>query len=106
MNESLYDLLKGLLTKNSIKVDNTELRLQLLGHPSYPSLHSITGVLDHFRIPNLAIEIPQTEENISLLPDYFIAHVKNKKNDDFVLVNKKGQELRVQYEGGKKNLYQ
>ncbi|MDE5421648.1 cysteine peptidase family C39 domain-containing protein [Ancylomarina sp. DW003] len=104
MNESLYDLLKGLLTKNSIKVDNTELRLQLLGHPSYPSLHSITGVLDHFRIPNLAIEIPQTEENISLLPDYFIAHVKNKKNDDFVLVNKKGQELRVQYEGGKKEL--
>lgn len=104
MDENLYNLLKGLLTKNSIKVDNTELKLQLLGHPSYPSLHSITGVLDHFRIPNLAIEIPQTEENISFLPDHFIAHVKNEKNDDFVLVSKKDQKFQVQYEGRKAEL--
>lgn len=104
MNESLYDLLKGLLSKNSIKVDKTELKLQLLGHPSYPSLHSITGVLDHFRIPNLAVEIPQTEENISVLPDHFMAHVNNKKSDDFVLVSKKDQKLQVQYKAGKTDL--
>ena len=104
MNESLYDLLKGLLTKNSIKVDKAELKLQLLGHPSYPSLHSITGVLDHFRIPNLAVEIPQTEENISVLPDHFIAHIKSKKNDEFVLISKKDQKFRIQYEGGKVEL--
>ena len=25
-----------------------ELEFQLLSHPSYPSLHAVTGVLDHF----------------------------------------------------------
>ena len=104
MDESLYYLLKQLLTRNSIKVNNDELRLQLLGHPSYPSLHSITGVLDHFNIPNLAIEIPKTEENIDLLPVHFIAHVGINGNDHFVLISKKEKAFQITYEDKKTEL--
>ena len=94
MDESLLYLLKGLLTRNSIRINDEELRLQLFGHPSYPSLHSITGVLDHFNIPNLAIEIPKTEENISFLPDHFIAHIDDKRGDRFVIIDKLNQEFK------------
>lgn len=97
MDENLFYLLKGLLSKNGIKVNNAELKLQLFGHPSYPSLHSLTGVLDHFKIPNLAIEIPKTEENISILPEHFIAHVDGKRGNYFVLVNKKQQNFQINY---------
>jgi len=95
MDESLLFLLKRLLTKNRITVNEDELRLQLFGHPSYPSLHSITGVLDHFNISNLAIEIPKSEENISFLPDHFIAHIDDKEGDRFVLIDKLNQGFKV-----------
>ncbi|RXQ95950.1 hypothetical protein EO244_06510 [Ancylomarina salipaludis] len=104
MDESLYYLLKQLLTRNNIKVNNDELRLQLLGHPSYPSLHSITGVLDHFHIPNLAIEIPQTQESIDLLPLHFIAHVGVNGNNHFVLISKKEKGVQITYEDQKTEL--
>ncbi|MDQ1772501.1 thioredoxin domain-containing protein [Labilibaculum sp. A4] len=104
MDENLFFLLKELLTKNSIKVNNEELKLQLFGHPSYPSLHSLTGVLDHFNIPNLAIEIPKTEENIALLPDYFIAHIENNGSDNFALISKKADAIQITREGKKSEL--
>jgi len=101
MKEDLLSLLKELVNRNRIRVDTEELKLQLLGHPSYPSLHSITEVLDHFNIPNLAIEIPKTEENITLLPNHFIAHIGNNGNDNFALISKNKQSVQIIYEGKK-----
>ncbi|MPQ49070.1 thioredoxin domain-containing protein [Marinifilum sp. N1E240] len=101
MNENLFLILEGLLVKNKIKVDNDELRLQLFGHPTYPSLNSLTGVLDHFKVPNLALEIPKSEENIEFLPNHFIAHIKNENGDNFALISKHNNGLRMS-ENGKK----
>ncbi|WP_130308059.1 vitamin K epoxide reductase family protein [Ancylomarina subtilis] len=95
MDESLLYLLKELLNRNRIKINNDELKLQLLGHPSYPSLHSITGVLNHFNIPNLAVEIPKTKENINYLPDHFIAHINDEHGENFVLVDKFDQDFKI-----------
>ena len=54
MDAQLYQLLQLLIVKNNIQLHKEELKLQLLSHPSYPSLHSVTGVLEHFGVPNVA----------------------------------------------------
>jgi len=95
-------LLKLLLKKSNVKVDEDELEFQLLSHPSYPSLHSITGVLDHFSIKNYALEIPNNFEAIELLPKNFLALVKTNEYDGFALASK--QEFGVQvFFGDKRN---
>ena len=105
MKNSLIYLLKGLLKKNKIKVDEKELEFQLLSHPSYPSLHSLTGVLDHFKIKNLALEVPKDIESLNQLPKVFIAYIKEEKTDDFVLVTNTNYNIQLVFdENKKKNL--
>ena len=86
MNNSLLYILKKLLQENKIKFDEKELEFQLLSHPSYPSLHSVTGVLNHFGITNLAIEVSPNKESYKLLPKLFIAYIKNEGIDNLALV--------------------
>ena len=50
MKSPLSLIVKKLLSKNAISFDKKELDFQIQSHPSYPSLHAITGVLDHFNI--------------------------------------------------------
>ncbi len=97
-------LLKLLLKKSKIKVDEDELEFQLLSHPSYPSLHSITGVLDHFSIKNYALEIPNSFEAIELLPKNFLALVKTNEYDGFVLASKQEFGVHLIFGDGKKQV--
>ncbi|MBI9053930.1 MAG: hypothetical protein JEY96_08950 [Bacteroidales bacterium] len=97
MKNSLFFILQKLLKKYDIKVNESELKFQLLSHPSYPSLHSLTGVLDHFKVENVALEVPKTEELIKHLPESFIAHIKNKSIDEIVLVSLKVQNVILYY---------
>jgi len=83
-NTSIF-LLKKLLKAYTIKLDEKELEFQLLSHPSFPSLHSLTGVLDHFKIENVALEVPNNLETLSQMPKVFIAYIKKGKSDDLVL---------------------
>lgn len=102
MKEPLVDLLKLLLQKNNIRVNEEELEFQLLSHPSYPSLHSITGVLDHFAIKNYALDVPKTGETLNLLPSTFLALIKNEAYNGFVLVSKHDFGLQLSYAGNKR----
>lgn len=102
MNENIFNILKKFLLKNKIKVDQQELKLQLFGHPTYPSLNALTGVLDHFNIPHLALEIPKSEENISYLPNYFIAHINQQGNENFVFVTLNKNEVTITENGKSK----
>ena len=79
MKNSLSYLIQHLLSKNKINFDKNELKLQIESHPSYPSLHAITGVLDHFSIDNMALDIPQNEAVFKQLPNYFIAYIASKE---------------------------
>ena len=96
MKEDLYYLLIKLLSAKGINVNQEELNLQLLSHPSYPSLHALTGVLNHFNIENLAIEVSVDAETLERLPNPFIAHLVSEE-EDFVLVEKKDAIYRVHY---------
>ncbi|MCE7996113.1 MAG: vitamin K epoxide reductase family protein [Roseivirga sp.] len=87
----LPSLVSRLLQKNKVAFDKKELTFQIQSHPSYPSLHAITGVLDHFKIENIAARIPTDEESLNQLPETFLAQVEN----DLVVAsrNKKGFQV-------------
>ena len=88
LKEPIDKLLIPFLRKNGIRVNESELEFQLLSHPSYPSLHSITGVLDHFTIENYALDILKEIETLDLLPNSFLAVVKTEEHNDFVMVSR------------------
>lgn len=85
MDLTLYSLLKRFLERMAYHVDSRELKLQLLSHPSYPSLHSVTGLLSHFGIENLALEVPKNKETLSELPEFFLSITNDQQ---YVLVKK------------------
>lgn len=66
-----------LLQNNAIPFDKEEFSFQIQSHPSYPSLHSITGVLDHFNIENVAAKVPVNKEILKELPNCFLAQIND-----------------------------
>lgn len=97
MNKGYSFLIQLLLKKNKIIVDNDELEFQMLSHPSYPSLHSITGVLNHFKVENLALDIPKNIETLAQLPESFLAHIENDEGEQLTLVVKTGLTFQLIY---------
>ena len=95
MKDTLSFLVQSLLQKNKIKIDGDELDFQIQSHPSYPSLHAITGVLSHFDIENAAIRVPIDIETLEQLPSSFIAQIKRNEATDFALVVKKGKNYKT-----------
>ena len=75
ISDAIAQLVGTLLRKNRIAFDKDELSFQLQGHPSYPSLHSITGALDHFNISNVAATVPVAESSLAHLPNVFMAQL-------------------------------
>ena len=88
MKDNLIYLTTLILKKNKILFDFKELSFQIQSHPSYPSLHTVTGVLDHFNIDNIAANVSVTSETLAQLPDCFIAQIRNDNQKDLVLVQK------------------
>jgi uncharacterized membrane protein/thiol-disulfide isomerase/thioredoxin len=88
MKNPLFMIVQRLLSKNKIAHDKKELAFQIKSHPSYPSLHAITGVLDHFNIENVAAEVPTDIQTLHQLPDSFIAQVNTDEGTDLVTVSK------------------
>lgn len=95
MKEQLYDILEQLVIKNNIRVNQEELNLQLLSHPSYPSLHAFSGVLDHFDIDNLALRLPINIETLQQLPACWIAQIDQGEGVEFVLVEHKEEQYQI-----------
>ncbi|WAC03630.1 thioredoxin domain-containing protein [Lacinutrix neustonica] len=95
MKDTLSFLVQSLLQNNKINVDSKELDFQIRSHPSYPSLHAITGVLNHFDIENAAIKVPVTEAILSQLPKTFIAQIKIDTEFHFAFVINKGLQYKI-----------
>jgi len=90
-----------LLQNNAIPFDKEEFAFQIQSHPSYPSLHSITGVLDHFNIENVAAKVPVNNETLDQLPNCFIAQINSGNGLELILTEKKKDEY-ILYDSGKK----
>ncbi|GAA4111007.1 hypothetical protein GCM10022393_08410 [Aquimarina addita] len=88
-------LVEKLLSKNQIAYDKKELTFQIKSHPSYPSLHAITGVLDHFNIENVAAKVPVDIDTLAQLPNIFIAQIHTDRGNDLVTISKSKNEYKI-----------
>ena len=102
MGDNLPFLLNNVLKKENYAVNFDELKLQLLSHPSYPSLHAFTGVLDHFDIDNLALEVPKDLETLKQLPIHFLSFINEKS---FVVVKRLENGVELLRDNQKKEKY-
>lgn len=88
MSDKNYKALLKYLHYNKINIDNEEFKLQLQGHPDFPTLLSYSDTLKFFNIENASYKI--TNNEINLLPEKFIAlsdsefkFIDNKENNSF-----------------------
>ncbi len=102
MQDLTYILLEKLNIKN---IDKEEFIFQIKSHPSFPSLHAITGVLNHFNIENIALNIPVNKENLTQLPKHFLAQINHEKIKKIVLVSKDNMVYDVTFPDNKKLKY-
>ncbi len=105
MNNSVTYQVSQLLKLHKIAFDKEELAFQIQSHPSYPSLHAITGVLTHFNIDHLALVVPTTEEVLDQLPNVFLTCMKIEGDSFFGIVVKKGDSLVTYYDAKDKKEY-
>lgn len=104
MKNDLHSLLLFYLKQVGIKINTDELKLQIVSHPSYPSLHAVTGVLDHFRIENLAVEVPKDKETLNQLPKAFFTLVETESIKNYVVVIKSDDTSVTIHYGAKKKV--
>ncbi|MEK6155350.1 thioredoxin domain-containing protein [Flavobacteriaceae bacterium 3-367] len=97
MNDSVFHLVRAYLRKENIIINFEELKFQLLSHPSYPSLHSITGVLSHFNIDHGAFEVPKDQETLQHLPDNFITLTSDSGQFIWVTRDKRKNRFKINY---------
>ncbi|GEN75433.1 vitamin K epoxide reductase family protein [Chryseobacterium hagamense] len=88
MNDKNYNTLLKYLNHNKINIDSEEFKLQLQGHPDFPTLLSYSDTMKFFNIENTSYHV--TNDEINLLPEKFIAlsngefrFIDNKKNNSF-----------------------
>lgn len=98
MEKELKQTIEIFLSTNNISFNKEELNLQLLTHPYFPSINAITDLFDHFKIENVAAELPKEVSIISELPSTFLAHIKENGTEKIVLVVKKNEELKLIYD--------
>ena len=91
MKDALSYQVQQLLKENKLAIDFDELTFQIKSHPTYPSLHAVTGVLDHFNIQNLALDVPKNIEVLNQLPNTFLAQVEINDVKTFAVVTKKNK---------------
>lgn len=87
----LHHTIFKFLKVSGIDASKNYLKERLKSHPAYPSLTSITDILDEFKIENYAFEIEEKEKWKEL--DFpFLAHVISPgKGEGFEIIKKKNQ---------------
>jgi uncharacterized membrane protein len=98
MNNQLIFLLNHFAKKNNIQLDKEEAKIQLLSHPYYPSINSITDLFNHFNIDNLALKVDNNLEIYSQIPESFLAQINEDKGSQLVLVSKKKDGVELIYD--------
>ena len=104
MNTTLSFQVQQLLAYTKISIDKEELSFQIESHPSYPSLHAVTGVLDHFSIDNVALDVPINAAIIDQLPPTYLAQVLLEGEKNFAVIHKVKNRYKIVYSKSKNDL--
>ena len=102
MENLVYSLLEKMNISN---IKKEEFIFQIKSHPSFPSLHAITGVLNHFNIDNIALDIPVNKENLLQLPKDFLAQIKHNGVKKIVLVSYDNKNYNITFPDNEKINY-
>lgn len=105
MSNQLIFLLSQFAKKSNVQIDRDEIKLQLLSHPYYPSINSITDFFNHFSIDNLALRVESNFEIYSQIPNTFLAQIKTQRGNELVLASKNKNNIKLIYsENNYKNI--
>jgi hypothetical protein len=74
------------LDLSGININRNELSLQLLSHPGFPNIISISDLFHHFDLEHYALKLKSTNESLNELPEYFLAHCYQDKDPKLMLV--------------------
>lgn len=88
------------LNAENIPFDKDEFDYQYNSHPDHPSLLALSDALKFFNINNSAFKVEKT--NINLLPNLFVALLKNEHSNFLSFVKKKGDTYTYTDNTGKK----
>jgi len=97
----LEKILFNYLKRENYVLDNSDLKLQLLSNPDYPSVKSITDTLDYFNVDNLAANVPK--DALDQLPDFFLAIIEKDNKTTIAQVEKKREKIKFLDSNGDKN---
>lgn len=97
-----YNCLHTYLKAEGINIDKEELIFQNKSHPNYPSLLSISDTLSFFNIKNGVIKVAISE--LELLPDRFVAFLKNEIGLYELCLIEKSKENYFFSQNGKKGI--
>jgi len=86
LEKNIIYLVQQMLKENRISFDSKEFAFQIESHPTFPSLHSITGVLEHFSIDNLALDVALDGGVLLQLPLCFLVQVEIDSVKSFAIV--------------------
>lgn len=98
MNNQLIFLLNQFAKNNNIQLDKEEAKIQLLSHPYYPSINSITDLFNHFNIDILALKVDINLDTYSQIPESFLAQINEDKGSQLVVVSKKKDGVELIYD--------
>jgi hypothetical protein len=88
------------LDLSGININRNELSLQLLSHPGFPNIISISDLFHHFDLEHYALKLKSTNESLNELPEYFLAHCYQDKDPKLMLVEKKDGIIKLSWEKG------
>lgn len=97
MSENFNQLINYLNSEN-LKIDKSEFNYQFESHPDSPSLLALSDTLTFFKIKNGAFKVGF--ENLSKLPDKFIAGLKNKSETSLFFITRNGENFTYQNQRG------
>lgn len=96
MESTLFVLIK-LLNKLQITHDEEEIKLQLMSDPQYPSLLSITNILDFLDISYTPVQT--TFEHLKNSKLYSIIHIKENSSSNFATIENIDNNTVTYYDG-------
>lgn len=99
-DENIVAVVKRLIRLLKIKVSDASIEENLLSHPDFPSLFSISDCFDRWRIDNAALKLDR--ESFAELEAPFITSVRKEDQMNFVVVTKiTDAEVVVSFDDGK-----
>ncbi|UMB53919.1 thioredoxin domain-containing protein [Lutibacter sp. A64] len=105
MENNLIYLITKLANKNNIVLDKIEAKVQLLSHPDYPSLSSISGLFNHFKIDYFALKVETNFEVFEQVPKVFLAQIAvNDKGNELVIVSKNKNNVEIIFNKNKSEI--